>query len=230
MSKNVLIHVFLLFLRQFRNCLIIEMNGVFLVMEIFKYGETEVNYLKKACPKLAVVIEEAGMLQRRVSPEPFEALVKSIVDQQISVKAAATVFSRIENLVGEMKAENFLAKTDEELQSCGMSFRKVGYIKGMCAAVASGELDLDGLANLPDKEVIAELVKLNGIGEWSAEMFMIFTSQRMDILSYGDLIIRKAIMKLYGLDQLSKKDFEKYRALYSPYGSVASMYLWYLGA
>ena len=199
------------------------------MMEFFEYGELEINHLKAACSKLGAIINEAGMLQRGVSPEPFKSLVKSIVDQQISVKAAATVFSRIENLVGEMKAENFLAKTDEELQSCGMSFRKVGYIKGMCAAVVSGELDLDGLADLTDKEVIAELVKLNGIGEWSAEMFMIFTSQRPDILSYGDLIIRKAIMKLYDLESLSKKDFEKYRELYSPYGSVASMYLWYYG-
>ena len=199
-------------------------------MEFFEYGATEINYLKSACPKLAVVIDKAGILQRSINSEPFQALVKSIVDQQISTKAATTVFSRIKQLVGEMRAENFLAKTDEELQSCGMSFRKVSYIKGMCAAVASGELDLDGLTDLTDKEVIAELVKLNGIGEWSAEMFMIFTSGRADILSYGDLIIRKAIMKLYDLESLSKKDFEKYRQLYSPYGSVASMYLWWYGA
>jgi len=198
-------------------------------MEVFKYGETEVNYLKNACPKLAAVIDEAGMLQRTVKPEPFKALVSSIVSQQISTKAADTVFERIGNLVGEMKAENFLAKTDEALQSCGLSFRKVGYIKGMCVAVASGELDFERLEKLTDQEVIAELVKLNGIGEWSAEMFMIFTSQRPDILSYGDLIIRKAIMRLYDLEELSKKDFEKYRALYSPYGSVASMYLWHYG-
>jgi len=198
-------------------------------MEIFKYGSKEIDYLKAACPKLAAVIEEAGMLQRTVKPEPFKALVSSIVSQQISTKAADTVFERIGNLVGEMKAENFLAKTDEALQSCGLSFRKVGYIKGMCAAVASGELDFERLETLTDKEVIAELVKLNGIGEWSAEMFMIFTSQRPNILSYGDLIIRKAIMRLYDLEELSKKDFEKYRALYSPYGSVASMYLWYYG-
>ena len=199
-------------------------------MEIFKYGEKEINHLKAACPKLAVVIDEAGILHRAVKPEPFAALVSSIVSQQISVKAADTIFERIENLVGQMRAENFLTKTAQELQACGLSFRKAGYIRGICEAVVSGELDFEQLEQLTDQEVITELVKLKGIGEWSAEMFMIFTSQRMDILSYGDLIIRKAIMKLYDLKELSKKDFEKYQLLYSPYGSVASIYLWYLGA
>jgi len=199
-------------------------------MEFFAYGDVEVNYLKAACPRLATVIEEAGMLRRTVKPEPLRALVSSIVSQQISTKAADTVLARVENLVGVMRAENFLALTDDELQACGLSYRKVGYIKGMCDAVASGALDLDGLADKTDAEVIATLSALNGIGVWSAEMFMIFTSQRPDILSYGDLIIRKAIMKLYGLDSLSKKDFEHYRQLYSPYGSVASMYLWWYGA
>lgn len=199
-------------------------------MEFFKYEKQAIDHLRVACPKLATVIDAAGILERGVSPEPFKALVISIISQQISTKAADTVSQRVQNLVGEMKAKNFLAKTDDELQACGLSWRKVGYIKGMCAAIASGELDLDGLEKLTDQEVIAELIKLNGIGEWSAEMFMIFTLQRPDILSYGDLIIRKAIMKLYDLDKLSKKEFNHYRQLYSPYGSVASIYLWHYGA
>jgi len=128
-----------------------------------------------------------------------------------------------------MTADTILAKTDDEIKACGLTYRKVGYIKGICEAVSSGELDLEALADKADDEVIAELVKLNGIGVWSAEMFLIFSLYRPDVLSYGDLIIRKGIMKLYGLDDISKKDFEEYRKLYSPYGTVASLYLWDFG-
>ena len=195
-------------------------------MEFFKYGETEINYLKAACPKLATVIDRAGMLRRKVEPEVFKALISSIVSQQISVSAALTVFSRLEELVGEMNADAILAKTDDEIKGCGLSYRKVGYIKGICEAVKSGELDLDSLGELSDEEVIAELVKLPGIGVWSAEMFLIFSLLRPDVLSYGDLVIRKGIMKLYDLDDISKQDFEVYRKMYSPYGTVASIYLW----
>ena len=198
-------------------------------MEFFEYGETEINYLTTACGKLADVIKRTGMLRRKVEPELFKSLVSSIVSQQISTKAATTVFSRLESLVGEMTAETILAKTDDEIKACGLTYRKVGYIKGVCEAVKSGELDLDAFASMTDDEIIAELVKLNGIGVWSAEMFLIFSLFRPDVLSYGDLIIRKGIMKLYGLDELSKKDFEEYRKLYSPYGTVASLYLWDFG-
>ena len=198
-------------------------------MAFFEYGAVELNHLKSACPKLGAVIDRVGILERKINPDPFSSLIYSVVGQQISVKAADTIFARLETCVGQMRADKILAKTEDDLQACGLSYRKVGYIRGICEAVASGELNFKQLEQLTDQEVIAELVKLKGIGEWSAEMFMIFTSQRMDILSYGDLIIRKAIMKLYGLEALSKKDFEYYRKLYSPYGSVASIYLWYLG-
>ena len=195
-------------------------------MEFFKYGEAEINYLKAACGKLATVIESAGMLRRKVEPELFKGLISSIVSQQISTKAAETVFTRLEQLVGEMTAEAILAKTDDEIKGCGLSYRKVGYIKGICEAIRSGELDLDSLRGMGDEEVIACLVKLSGIGLWSAEMFLIFSLLRPDVLSYGDLVIRKGIMKLYGLDDISKRDFEVYRKMYSPYGTVASIYLW----
>jgi len=195
-------------------------------MEFFKYGETEINYLKSACSKMAAVINRAGTLRREVEPELFKALISGIVSQQISTKAATTVFSRLEELVGEMTAEAILAKTDDEVKACGLSYRKVGYIKGICEAVQSGELDLEALGEMNDEDVIAELVKLNGIGVWSAEMFLIFSLYRPDVLSYGDLVIRKGIMKLHSLDDISKKDFEVYRKLYSPYGTVASLYLW----
>ena len=194
--------------------------------EFFKYGATEINYLKEACPKMAAVINRAGILRREVEPGLFKALVSGIVSQQISTKAATTVFTRLEDLVGELTVEAILAKTDDEIKACGLSYRKVGYIKGICEAIQSGKLNLDALGEMSDEEVISELVKLNGIGVWSAEMFLIFSLHRPDILSYGDLVIRKGIMKLHNLDDISKREFEVYRKLYSPFGTVASLYLW----
>lgn len=199
-------------------------------MEFFKYGETEINYLKNACPKLAEVIDRVGMIERKVEPDLFKSLISSIVSQQISTKAAQTIFARLEELVGQMTAEAILARCEDEIKKCGLSYRKVGYIRRICLAVRSGELDLENLATLSDLEVARKLIKLNGIGIWSAEMLLIFSLGRPDVLSYGDLIIRRSIMKLYGLDDLSKKEFQAYRELYSPYGTVASLYLWNLAS
>lgn len=195
-------------------------------MEFFEYGETEITYLKSKCEKLAVVISAAGMLCRKVEPDLFKALVLSIVGQQISTKAATTVYSRLENLVKEITANKILAKTDDEIKACGFSYRKVGYLKGMCEAVSSEKLDLEKMIDMSDDQVISELVKLNGIGVWSAEMFLIHSLKRPDVLSFGDLVIRKGIMKLHDLDDISEKDFKKYKKLYSPYGTTAALYLW----
>jgi len=197
-------------------------------MEIFTYGETEIAALSAKCLKMKALIDEAGMLRRRVEPDLFKALISSIVSQQISTKAAATVFTRLESLVVTLTANNILAKTDAEIKACGLSYKKVGYLKGICEAISSGALVLDELIHLSDDEVVAELIKLNGIGVWSAEMFLIFSLKRPDILSFGDLIIRKGIMTLHGLDNLTKQEFAEYKKRYSPYGTVASLYLWNL--
>jgi DNA-3-methyladenine glycosylase II len=197
-------------------------------MEYYQYGEKEMDYLKAACPIMKEVIENAGFIERKLETNLFKALISSIVSQQISLKAAATVYQRLEDCAGAIEAGAILAKSDEELKSCGMSYRKVGYLKGICEAVSTGNLNLESLVSKSDEEVIGELIKLNGIGIWSAEMFMIFSLKRPDILSYGDLMIRNGIMKLYGLEKLSKKEFQVYRERFSPYGTVASIYLWKL--
>jgi len=177
---------------------------------------------------MAEAIKRAGKINRKIDADLFEALISTIVSQLISTKAANTIFGRLNELVEKMTPDAILAKSDDEIRACGLSYRKVGYIKGICEAIKSGELDLSELTALSDEDVIAKLVKLNGIGVWSAEMFLIFSLHRPDILSYGDLVIRKGVMKLHGLERISKKEFEVYRKLYSPYGSTASLYLWHL--
>lgn len=198
-------------------------------MNYFIYDDKAINHLRAACPRLGEIIKDMGKINRPVEPDLFKSLVTGIISQQISVKSAQTVSQRLMNLVDAFTPEGLLAMSDEEIQQCGLSFKKVSYIKGICAAVVTKTLDLEGLRQLADEEVVAELVKLSGIGQWSGEMFLIFSLMRPDVVSYGDLVIRKAIMKLYGLDKLTKKEFKEYVKRYSPYGSVASLYLWAYG-
>ncbi|OQB25271.1 MAG: DNA-3-methyladenine glycosylase [Firmicutes bacterium ADurb.Bin182] len=197
-------------------------------MEVFKYGEAETDYLKKRDKKLAAAIERIGKIERKVMPDIFCALVSSIVSQQISNKAAATVWNRLFQLSGGMTAENINGLSTESIQKCGMSMRKADYIKGIASAVARGELDLNRLTQLPDDEIIDVLTKLKGIGVWTAEMLLIFSLQRPNVLSFDDLGIKRGLCILHGhkSKSIDRITFNKYKDRYSPYCSVASLYLW----
>ena len=195
-------------------------------MDFFRYNDVELEYLKRQDEILAQAIKRIGLIERAVIPDLFTALVSSIVHQQISNKAGATVWGRVIQLLGTVTPEAVIAVPLENIQRCGMSFRKAGYIKSIGAAVVSGELDLNQLHNLPDAEVINCLSAQPGIGVWTAEMLMIFSMQRPDVVSWHDLAIRRGMMNLYGQAGLSRPQFEEYRQRYSPYGSVASLYLW----
>ncbi len=197
-------------------------------MSIFKYGDTEINYLKKKDKKLAEAIEKIGKIERKVSPDLFTALVNSIVSQQISSKAADTVWNRLCELLCEISTEKIVSADIEEIQKCGMSFRKASYIKNIAEKVHNKEFDIEELYQLSDDEIIKKLSSLNGIGVWTAEMLMIFSMERPNIVSWGDLAIRRGMCNLYHHKELTKEQFERYRKRYSPYGSVASLYLWEL--
>lgn len=197
-------------------------------MHIFEYGQTEVNHLKKSDKKLGKAIDEIGMIERPVIPDLFTALVRNIVGQQISSKAATTVWNRMKDFFEDITPETIVRAGADEIHRCGVSNRKASYIKDIGEAVTNGELDLTKLHELPDDEVIKRLCALKGIGQWTAEMLLIFSMQRPDVVSWGDLAIRRGMMTLYNLETLSKEQFEAYRKCYSPYGSVASLYLWVL--
>jgi DNA-3-methyladenine glycosylase II len=197
-------------------------------MHIFEYGQKEIKYLKSRDKKLAAAIDRIGMIEREVIPDPFTALVSSIVGQQISSKAADTVWNRLEALLETITPES-IAKTEiSEIQACGMSARKAGYIKGAAEAALSGQVDFNALHTLSDEEIIIKLSSLRGVGIWTAEMLLIFSLCRPDVVSFKDLAICRGMMNLYGLKELPKEKFERYRKRYSPYGSVASLYLWAL--
>jgi DNA-3-methyladenine glycosylase II len=197
-------------------------------MQIFVYGQEEVQYLKKKDAKLGAAMDEIGMIQREITPDPFTALVSCIVSQQISKKAAATVWDRLEKCLGSFSPESIARSNIQEIQGCGMSARKAGYIKGIAEAALSGRVEFNILHTLPDEEVIRTLSSLHGVGVWTAEMVLIFSLGRPDIVSFGDLAIRRGMQNLYGLPEVSRAEFDHYRKNYSPYGSVASLYLWAL--
>lgn len=197
-------------------------------MEFFEYGQKEIEYLKNKDKKLGEAIDKIGMIKREINQEPFTALVSSIISQQISKKAAETVWNRLCNLPGNITEESIAQMSLSEIQGCGMTVRKAEYIKEIANAAITGEVNFKILHTLTDDEIIKKLSSLKGVGIWTAEMLLIFSLSRPDVVSYGDLAIRRGMMRLYDLKELPKEKFYMYRKRYSPYGSVASLYLWEL--
>jgi len=196
----------------------------------FPYGEAEISYLRKKDKKLAALIDHVGIVKRPINPDPFSSLVDSIVSQQISTKAAATVSAKLLTLCGEMTPQKLYALSQQEIQSCGMSMQKAGYIKNIATAAVSKIVDFDNLYQQTDKEIIESLTTIKGVGVWTVEMLLIFSLLRPNVVSYGDLIIRRSIMQLYRHKELPKERFLRYAKRYAPYGSVASLYLWAMAA
>lgn len=195
-------------------------------MNYFKYDNTATDYLTNACPVLGDYIKQIGPLQRQTNPDIFESLIDSIVGQQISSVAAATVFGRLKELVGKIEPSSIHNLSKEDIQKCGMSMRKAQYIKGVAQAVVTEHIKIDQLHKMQDAQIIKLLCELNGIGKWTAQMLLIFSFNRMDIISYDDLAIKRGLKILYNLEEISLKDFKTYAQKYSPYASVASLYLW----
>ena len=192
----------------------------------FEYGKEEVDCLRKKDKKLGEAIDRIGMIKREVNPDLFSALVNSIVGQQISTKAHKTIWERMKTGLGEITPETILSCSEADLQSYGISFRKASYIKSAANKVADKSLDINTLHTKSDNDICAELVQLPGVGIWTAEMMMLFSMQRPNILSFGDLAILRGMRMLYHHKEITKNLFEKYRKRYSPYCSVASLYLW----
>lgn len=194
----------------------------------FEYGNEEMYYLKSVDEKLGNVIEVMGKVERRVIPDLFEALIYAIVGQQISAKATNTVWDRMQQGFSEITPNVIALSEFSKIQQFGLSTRKASYIKSVGEAVMEGLINLEELKELSDEEVIKRLSSLKGVGVWTAEMLLLNSMERKNILSWGDVAIRRGMMKLYGIEDITREQFEKYKKLYTPYGSVASIYLWKL--
>ena len=194
--------------------------------KLLSYGQLELDYLTGADERLGAAIRHFGKLDRVVIPNLFIALVNAIVSQLISVKAANTIWGRMQDKLGDISPQNIANHTPEIIQSCGISMKKAICIRSISEAVVDGSFPLEKLHELSDDEAMKQLVAWNGIGRWTAEMLLIHAMERPDVVSWGDFAIRKGMMRLYGLESLTKAEFEQYRSKYSPYGTVASIYLW----
>ncbi len=188
---------------------------------------------QKHFKKTDALLYRASVLHRipdvRRSKEVFRDVVHAIVNQQLSGKAAETIFGRLEALLGKKKfnAQNVLGLKDAELRICGLSEAKVKTIHGLAQAVVRKEIDLVTLHTLPDGEVITNLTSVKGIGPWTAEMILMFSLGRTDIFSPGDLGLRKGLMYLYDLKKLpSDAQMKKLTKKWSPYRTYASRVLW----
>jgi DNA-3-methyladenine glycosylase II len=194
--------------------------------------------LAAADPTMAALIERVGKidiatrLERRKEESPadaYGALLRAIVGQQLSTKAARTIYLRVLDLFGGRtpSPEQLLEAPEEDLRGAGLSGRKTEYIRDLASHVLAGELELDRLEKLEDEEVIEEIVAVRGLGRWTAEMFLIFHLQRPDVLSGGDLGIRKAIQIEYGLEEMPPpKQVIEIGEPWRPHRSLASLYLW----
>lgn len=193
---------------------------------IFVYGEKETGYLKSRDKALGDAIDKIGHIHREVDADLFSSVVRCIIGQLISSAAGATLWSRMREKYREVTAETIAGTDIAELQKVGMTFKKAEYIKAFATKNVNGEFDLDALGSMSNEEVSREFCALKGIGVWTAEMIMIFGLQRPDVFSFGDLAIHRGLRMLYQHKNVDKTLFEKYRRRYSPYSTVASLYLW----
>jgi len=194
----------------------------------FDYGNKEIEYLRKVDKTLGKAIEKMERVERTVIPDLFAALIYAIIGQLISAKAVDTIWNRMQEQFGKISPENMSKLSADEIQKCGITMKKAVCIKNIAETVNNGEFNLNELCNLSDEEVIKRLSTLKGIGKWTAEMLLINSMERLDVVSFDDIAIRRGICKLYGLESVTKEEFKKYKERYSPYGSVASIYLWKL--
>ncbi len=192
----------------------------------FEYSEKEIEYLKKHDKLLGAAIDQIGHINREVEYDLFSSVIHHIIGQQISVRAQATIWQRLIDRVGEINADTIYLLELNELQKLGMTYKKAEYIKDFAEKVRNKEFDINELEALTDTEVIQKLSALKGIGVWTAEMLLTFCMQRPNIISFGDLAIHRGMRMLYHHKCIDKEKFAKYKKRYSPYGTVASLYLW----
>lgn len=189
-----------------------------------------VIHLRTVDPILAVVIDRVERPQWNVYTDYFQALVESIISQQLSVKAGDTITKRFIQLFGDStfpKAKDIIKMDTEKIRSAGISYAKIKYIKDLAEKIMSKAVKLDAINEMENEVIIEHLIQVKGIGRWTAEMFLMFALKREDVFSYGDLGLRNAMQKLYKMKKHpTLKQAEKISAKWRPYRTWACRYLW----
>ena len=204
-------------------------------MDKLKHKEI-LNHFKKKDPKIHKVMKSLEF-NEWIEPELkilnknklFLALCRNIIGQQLSGKAANTIYSRFLKLFkkNEITPVGLLKLKEQKIRNAGISWAKIRYLKDLALKTRNNEIKLESLYELKDEEVITELIKVKGIGNWTAEMILIFTLNRDNIFSFGDLGLKKGIEKVYGLQNPAQKQIEKIIAKWTPYKSFGSIALWH---
>ena len=197
-------------------------------MDKEKIGQA-LRHLRRADPVMRQVIRRAGPFRLKLRLDRFYSLVSSILSQQISGKAAASIRARLEAFVapGRISPQNLSGLSEQQLRGVGVSPQKATYLLDLAERVRSGSLRLDRLPRMTDDQVIQALIQVKGIGVWTAQMFLIFSLGRPDVFPHDDLGVRAAIRNLYALDDLPDKETSHRIAMpWRPYASVASWYCW----
>ena len=186
------------------------------------------RHLRSADPVMKAIIDAVGPFTLGLERNRFRMLVCSIISQQISGSAAASIFSRLRKLVGPgLSAVNMARFSTEELRSVGLSPQKASYVTDLVTKVNDGMVNLRQIGRLSDEQVIDQLIQVKGIGRWTAQMFLIFSLGRLDVFPHDDLGVRSAIRDNYGLADLPDKETAiKIAEPWRPYSSVASWYCW----
>ncbi|OYX62123.1 MAG: DNA glycosylase [Novosphingobium sp. 32-60-15] len=186
------------------------------------------NHIAKITPVLSGVIDRVGYPAPRIRATGYRTLLRTIVGQQVSVSAASSVWNKLEALLGEdMPPQDLLDAEFDALRGCGLSRQKQGYVRSLCELVVSGELDLDSLP-ADDEEAIAELVRIKGIGRWSAEIYLLFAEGRPDIWPAGDLAVQVGLGKLLGLaERPTEKETRVLAEVWRPHRGAAAIFTWH---
>lgn len=186
-----------------------------------------VRFLKRD-PVMAGIIDSVGEFNLKKRNHHFAVLVESIISQQLATRAADAIFQRFRSLYPKFPdASSILATKDSRLRSAGLSSMKAGYLKDLARKVEDGTLRLRSLSKMTDEEVVAHLTQVRGIGRWTAEMFLIFSLNRQDVLPVHDLGLQKGVQRAFGLEKLPKpREVEELCTRWRPYRSIATWYLW----
>jgi len=194
---------------------------------LFSLDSEPVRFLRHRDAKLSGLIEAVGEITLTLEGPPFTALVSSIVSQQISGKAAESIWRKLLSTCGEMQPARIASMDDETLRAAGLSRPKVAYLRDLTRRVMSNEIDLDTLPALPDDQIIEALVAVHGIGVWTAQMFLIFCLGRPDVFAPKDLGLRAGMKWLYSLPDLPlEKESVPIAENWRPHRTTASLYLW----
>jgi len=187
-----------------------------------------VNHLKKSDPVMRGIIERVGPCRIQFGPPELHSLAEAIVYQQLNGKAAETIFKRFATLAGEpLSPEGILKLTAQQMRSAGLSGQKSSYLRDMAERAVSGQLDFSRLHRLSDEDVITHLTQVKGVGVWTAQMFLMFTLKRPNVLPTGDFGVQMAIKKHYKKRKMPKPvQMERIAKPWEPYRSIACWYLW----